>query len=154
MILDASVAAKWFLADEDLSAQAQIVRQALVQRRVSLIAPSVIWPEVAHAVVRAVRRNRLDHETAEIIAGDIVNVRPLIRTADVDLFGAFRTALVTGVSGYDAHYLDLGARLDQNVLTADERMVERGRAHGYGVVWLGDVGNDDRVLSDTPHEYQ
>ena len=85
MILDASVAAKWFLADEDLSAQAEIVRQALVQRRVSLIAPSVIWPEVAHAVVRAVRRNRLDHETAEIIAGDIVNVRPLIRTADVDL---------------------------------------------------------------------
>ena len=61
---------------------------------------------------------------------------------------------MTGVSGYDAHYLDLGARLDQNVLTADERMVERGRAHGYGVVWLGDVGNDDRVLSDTPHEYQ
>lgn len=65
-----------------------------------------------------------------------------------------RTALATGVSAYDAHYLDVAARLDLDVLTADERMVDRARAHGYDVRWLGDIEAGDRMISDTPREYQ
>ena len=154
MIIDASVAAKWFLTDEALTEHAALVRTAMVQRRVGFMAPSVIWPEVAHAVVRAVRRKRLDPEAAQAISGDIVDVRPLIRVAEVDPFTAIRTALATGVSACDAQYLRLGARFDLKVLTADERMVEQGRAHGYDVVWLGDVTLRDGVLVDTPQGYQ
>ena len=154
MIIDASVAAKWFLTDDALTEHAALVRIALVRRQVGLAAPSVIWPEIAHSIVRAVRRKRLDPGAAEAISGDIGDVRPLIRTTEVDPFTAIRTALVTGLSAYDAQYLRLGAQLYLKVLTADERMVQRGRAHGYDVVWLGDVTLRDGVLVDTPQGYE
>ena len=43
---------------------------------------------------------------------------------------------------------------NRRVITADRRMLERGRAHGYDVVWLGDVTLRDGVLVDTPQGYQ
>ncbi len=153
MILDASVAAKWFLPDESLVAQAHLVRIAMLERQVILAAPTVLWPEVAHALVRAVRRERLDQETAQVMSDDFLDVRPLVTEEEVDPREAVRVALTTGVSAYDAQYLHLGARLDSKVLTADRRMFERGRKHGFELVWLGDVSMVDGVLVDTPQEY-
>jgi predicted nucleic acid-binding protein len=153
VILDASVAAKWFLADEEFVAQADLVRTAMLDRRVSLVAPTVLWPEVAHALVGAVRRHRVDPETAQVISDDFRNVRQLVAEDEVDPHEAVRVALTSGVSAYDAQYLHLGSQLDEKVLTADERMLRQGRAHGYDVVWLGDVTLRDGVLVDTPQGY-
>ena len=154
MILDASVAAKWFLRDEALVQEADLVRAAMLDRSLPLAAPAILWPEVAHTLVRAVRRHRLDGETAQIISSDFVDVRPLIPEQEVDPRDAVRVALTAGVSAYDAQYLQLGIHLDEPVLTADRRLLERGRAHGYDVVWLGDVMLRDGVLVDTPQGYQ
>jgi predicted nucleic acid-binding protein len=154
VILDASVAAKWFLSDEELVAQADLVRIAMLDRRVSLVAPTVLWPEVAHALVSAVRRQRMDQEVAQVMSDDFQNVRPLIAEEEVDPHDSVRIALATGVSAYDAQYLHLGSQLDEKVVTADERMLHQGRSHGYDVVWLGDVTLRDGVLVDTPQGYQ
>lgn len=154
MILDASVGAKWFLPDEALMTEAELVRTAMLERRVLLAAPTVLWHEIAHALVGAVRRERLDQETAKGMSDDFVDLRPLVVEEEVDPRDAIRVALLTGVGAYDAQYLHLGARLDVKVLTADRRMMERGRAHGYDVVWLGDVTLRDGVLVDTPQGYQ
>jgi predicted nucleic acid-binding protein len=154
VILDASVAVKWFLSDEALVRQADLVRTAMLDRRVSLVAPTILWPEVAHALVRAVRRQRLEPETAQVMSDDIRTVRLLIEEEEVDPHASVRVALTTGVSAYDAQYLHLGIHLDEKVLTADQRMFQRGRAHGYDVVWLGDVTLRDGVLVDTPQGYQ
>jgi predicted nucleic acid-binding protein len=154
VILDASVAVKWFLTDEGLTAEADLVRVAMLDRLVSLAAPTILWPEVAHALVRAVRRRRLDQETAQVMSHDFRNVRRIVGEEEVDQHESVRVALTTGVSASDAQYLHLGLYLDRKVLTADRRMLEQGRAHGYDVVWLGDVTLRDGVLVDTPQEYQ
>ena len=73
---------------------------------------------------------------------------------DVALDEAIRRALSAGVSAYDAQYLSLTARLGQSLVTADRRLVEKGTAGGYDVVWLGDVTLRDGVLVDTPQGYQ
>ncbi len=154
MILDASVAAKWFLTDEALIGEAELVRAAMLDRSVRFAAPTILWPEVAHALVRAVRRERLDPETAQVMSHDFRHVRRIIGEEEVDSHESVRVALTTGVSAYDAQYLHLGVYLDEKVLTADHRMLEQGRAHGYDVVWLGDVTLRDGVLVDTPQGYQ
>ncbi len=154
MILDASVAAKWFLTDEALVAEADLVRAAMLDRSVRLVAPTILWHEVAHALVRAVRRQRLDDEVAQVMSNDFLHVRPMIPEEEVDPRDALRVALTTGVSTYDAQYLQLGIHLDERVLTADERMLKRGRARGYDVVWLGDIALRDGWLVDTPGGYQ
>ncbi len=40
-----------------------------------------------------------------------------------------------------------------SIITADRRMVERGREHGYDIAWLGDISIVNGVLVDTPPEY-
>ncbi|MGK2851428.1 MAG: type II toxin-antitoxin system VapC family toxin [Candidatus Limnocylindrales bacterium] len=137
MILDASVAVKWFLPDEDEVAEARHLRSAALTRSVELVAPDILWAEVCQSLVRAVRRGRVERDAARAVVDDLVEVRPLVMDSAVDLRDAMRIALAVGVSAYDAQYLALGARLGQPVITADRRMFDRGRAHGFEVVWLG-----------------
>lgn len=151
MILDSSVAVKWFLPDEEDVAEAIRLRSAALAQTVDLVAPDIIWAEVCQGLVRAVRRGRVDRDAARAVVDDLIEVRPLVTDSAVDLRDAMRVALTVGVSAYDAQYLALGARLGQPVITADRRMLEQGREHGYEVVSLGDLTGR---AADTPQGYR
>ena len=154
MIVDASVAVKWFLPEEELESEAQQVRDALLDERISASAPSILWSEVAHAIVGAVRQNRFAEEQAKSVTARLHRLRAAVELTDVDVEDAIDRALKVGIGAYDAQYLSLAAQLDESVITADRRLFDRGRAHGYDVVWLGDVTLRDGVLVDTPQGYQ
>ena len=154
MILDASVAAKWFLSDEDMTIEALAVRDALVTERIRLAAPPAIWTEVGNGIVRAVRRRLLDATDAISLADEARELSRLIGVVRVDIGEIVRTALSVGIGTYDAEYLAAALQEGSSVITADQGMLERGRAHGYDVVWLGDVTLRDGVLVDTPQGYQ
>jgi len=154
MIVDASVAAKWFLPNETLDSEATLVRDEALGDRVRLTAPAIVWPEVAHAIVGAVRMKRVDPAAAREISARFPRLRRLVDLAEVDPEEAVRRALRVGVGANDAQYLILSARLGQTLLTADRGLLERGAASGYDGVWLGDVTLRDGVLVDTPQEYQ
>jgi predicted nucleic acid-binding protein len=147
------VVAKWFLPDEELEAEALLLRDAMLDERVRMAAPSILWSEVAHAIVGAVRQTRFDLDNARSISFRFPRVHQAVDLTEVDPDEVVRRALTVGVSAYDAQYLILAARLDQTLLTADRRLFERGRAHGFDVVWLGDVTLRDGVLVDTPQGY-
>lgn len=147
VILDASVAVKWFLPDEDGVKEALGLRSALLTRSVELAAPDIIWAEVCQSLVRAVRRGRMGREAARAVVDELIDVRPLVMDSAVDLRDAMRVALAVGVSAYDAQYLALGAQLGQPVITADRRLLDQGRDHGFEFVWLGDMAGP---TGDTP----
>jgi predicted nucleic acid-binding protein len=153
VILDASVAAKWFLLDEDLMDEARVIRDGILDDRLHLTAPAVLWSELAQSVVKAVRRGRLDRVLARPIANAIREMRPLVVAVELDPVDTVVSAVRTDLNAYDAQYLSLGASHGVSVLTADRRMLEQGRAHGYDVVWLGDITLRDGVLVDTPQGY-
>ena len=67
MILDASVAAKWFLPDEPFLHEAREVRTAVLAEVVDLAAPATLWTEISNAIVRAVRRGRVDADLAVVV---------------------------------------------------------------------------------------
>jgi predicted nucleic acid-binding protein len=154
MILDASVAAKWFLPGETFMDEARAIRRAMLDRTIALAAPIVLWSELSNAVVRAVRRGRIDYARAISVASELSEVRPLIEPIDLDGHATIRTALTTGLNAYDAQYLVSAVQRDLSVLTADRRMLERCREHGFEAVWLGDIALRDGVLVDTPQGYQ
>jgi predicted nucleic acid-binding protein len=154
MILDASVASKWFLVDEELIDQADALREALLGDRITLGAPPSIWTEVSNGLVRAARRGRIEAPDAEALADQVRGLADLIEDVVVDAREIVRTALAVGIGAYDAEYLAAARQTGSAVLTADQGMLEHGRAHGYDVVWLGDVALRDGVLVDTPQGYQ
>jgi predicted nucleic acid-binding protein len=154
VILDASVAAKWFLPNEELDGEAQLIRGLMLEDQLRVAAPSILWSEVAHALVGAVRQKRFDEFEARSVSARFAVVRTVVELSEIDPEEAVHRALSAGVGAYDAQYLTLARRLGQSVITADRRLHERGLAHGYDVVWLGDVALRDGVLVDTPQGYQ
>ena len=136
--------------DEELLHEARIIRDGILDDRLHLAAPAVLWSEVAQSVVKAVRRGRLDRMLARPIANAISEMRPLVTAVEFDPVETVATAFRTNLNAYAAQYLSLGADRGVSVLTADRRLFEQGRAHGYDVVWLGDIALRDGVLVDTP----
>ncbi len=142
------------MRDEVLDSEAHLVRDALLDDRIRASAPSIIWSEVAHAIVGAVRSKRLDPDDAREVSSRFPRLRRVVDLADVDLEDAVHRGLKVGVGAYDAQYLILTVKLEETLITADRRLFEQGSASGYDVAWLGDVTLRDGVLVDTPQGYQ
>ena len=138
-VVDASVAAKWYLKDEEHREQANHLLARLSAGRAVLAAPVQIRYEVPSAIIAAHRRREprlsreaADEAVAQFLATDLTTYHApgLIRLA-VPLVYQHDIAL------YDAVYLALAQQLDVPLITADRRLYQRIRQLP-NVVWLGE----------------
>jgi predicted nucleic acid-binding protein len=135
-IVDASVAAKWFLAEP-------LAEQALrwLTGSHELHAPDIMLLELNHLFVKRVRRAHLTSEEATqarvVLSRLAIRYHPL----HVVLDPACDLANRTGCSLYDALYLALALLLEERMVTADRRFfnsVSRGQ-WGEHVIWVEDA---------------
>lgn len=127
VVVDASVVLGLVLPDEAVP-----VSLAQHLRGSTPVAPALLAYEVGNAVASAVRRGRLtDAEGRRVL--DLV-ARLGIELEDpppvVELMGL---AVRTGLSGYDAAYLELAMRTGSALLTADGPLADAARGAGVPV---------------------
>jgi predicted nucleic acid-binding protein len=139
LVVDASVAAKWHLKDEEEADKALLLLQRFTQGKVELFAPDYIRYEVAAAITFASsgRRPRIQPELArEAIAAflalglNTLNSNQLILES-FPLVHQYNCAL------YDGFYLALKNRLNLPFITADRKLYLRIQ-HLPAIIWLGD----------------
>ena len=123
-VLDASLALAWCF-DEERSAEVDGVLDRL--DAVQGFVPA-LWPyEVANSLLRAVRRGRLDGDGMARALGLLRGLPIAVDTDSAET--AFGTVLElatrTGLTVYDASYLELARRLELPLATLDQ---ELGRA--------------------------
>jgi predicted nucleic acid-binding protein len=126
-VVDASIAVKW-LVDEPLSAAAAL----LLEDEPVLMAPDLIYAEVANALWAAARRGRLSHaEVREAL--DLLADAPLVvpATAKELMIAAAQLASDLDHPVYDCLYLALAIREQRPVVTADRRFHEKVAGHAY-----------------------
>ena len=129
VVVDASVAVKWLLTDEeDTAAAVDLLRQ---QREdgLRLLAPRQIEVEVANALRKAALAGRIATSEAGagvdrwlIVASEslhLVENRRLLRPA-------LRESLRWGVSLFDALYVSLAVIADTRLITGDRRLLRAG----------------------------
>jgi predicted nucleic acid-binding protein len=138
MVLDASVAAKWFLPprDEQLVSEALKLFRDYDAGRVRLIVPDLFWVEFGSIARKAVRRQRWSQSEADTA---VTRVRELeLESFDCKslLRAAFNIASVGGRSVYDAIYVALATETRSTMITADERLVN-ALGSRFPVRWLG-----------------
>jgi predicted nucleic acid-binding protein len=127
VVIDASVAVKWFVAEPDSAAARRIAVGE------DLAAPEWLKLEVAHALDR---RRRAGTVTMAECRGAVRQLKEVVRLfpAPPLVEPGQELAAMYDLTVYDAVYLALGLQMDAPVLTAD-----RALARAPGVRLLSDM---------------
>ncbi|MGC1619638.1 MAG: type II toxin-antitoxin system VapC family toxin [Candidatus Acidiferrum sp.] len=139
-VVDASVAIKWLspFRLEVLAPQARGLLDSWRQGAIELIAPDLIWLEVANAHWRAARQNRCTGSDAQtsLLALHAQELPTVPAEQFIDL--ALRIALQQGRTVYDSLYVALAVTLNSELITADEKLVNTLSSY-FPVRWLGAI---------------
>lgn len=137
-VLDASVAAQWFLPPEQepLAAQAEAVLHRFSSGDCRLIVPDLFWPEMGNILGKAVRGGRLSRGSCDKA------VQALESTGIATLPGlpllkdAMAIAVAFDRTVYDSVYVALAVVSNALLVTADERLANAMAAR-FPIRWLG-----------------
>jgi predicted nucleic acid-binding protein len=135
-VVDASVVVQLYF-EEDHSAETE----RLFQQAEDLLAPDLIWSEVANVIWKRHRRGDLSQEDASGIIDQALSL-PLRIHASSDLVAdALNLAMQLDRTAYDSLYLALAVKSKSAVVTADKRLVNSlaGSPLEKYVGWIGSV---------------
>ncbi|HUI41981.1 MAG TPA: type II toxin-antitoxin system VapC family toxin [Terriglobia bacterium] len=139
-VIDASVAAKWFLpsSGEPLAREALRLLDAYAEGRVQFAVPDLFWAECANICWKAVGRGRWTGTAAQE-AISALERRRLPTTPSLELLeDALSIAATFNRTVYDSLYVALALHLKAELVTADDRLAQALAAH-LPVKWLGSV---------------
>lgn len=137
-VLDASVAAKWFLPPrgEDFVEKALELFRAYDSGLVEFFVPDIFWAEIGNIAWKAVRRRRWPlSEAVEAIETTRSLLFPTFPSQPL-LERGFKISSTAGVSLYDALYVALAESSEATLITADARLVN-ALGTRFPVRWLG-----------------
>jgi predicted nucleic acid-binding protein len=137
-VVDASVAAKWYLQDEHDTAAADGLLADFREGRIHLLAPEHIRYEVASAIRNALRANRLTLVQARTAIAECLGWQiPTVGTDDL-ILAALDQAVHFGCSLYDGLYLALAESADCPLVYADHRLRNALGNRFPRAIWLAD----------------
>lgn len=120
LVVDASVACKWFVAEPQAEAAARLLEDGS-----GLIAPDLIVPEVCNIARLKARRGEISAlHGAAILSGLPQLLDELVPSATLAR-RAFAIASDIGHPAYDCFYLALAEARDTRLITADLRLISR-----------------------------
>jgi predicted nucleic acid-binding protein len=129
-VLDASIAASWFLPDEQSEAAERLIGALGISPG---LVPSLFWFEARNLFVMAERRGRLGSGSA-LAATLKLRSLPLNDGGIGNDVSIIDIALRHGLSGYDASYVTLARSSNMPLATADRKMAAAARSEGISIV--------------------
>jgi predicted nucleic acid-binding protein len=140
VVVDASVAAKWFFPEdrEALMSQALALLDAYDNEEVRFVVPDLFYVETASAIWKAVRMGRVTRAFGDQ-ALELLTQRKFPTVPSLKLLeNAFQIATAYGRTVYDCLYVALAVQTNAQLITADERLANALAAR-FPVKWLGAV---------------
>ncbi|MBI4505254.1 MAG: type II toxin-antitoxin system VapC family toxin [Chloroflexi bacterium] len=137
-VVDASVAVKWLLQDEDHAQSSLAVLQQFREDRIALLAPDHIRYEVLSAVRNAVVQQRVSSEAGRQAIRLFLALRlPRVQSESVLLLG-FEQSLRYGCGYYDGLYVGLAESSRCPLLHADDKLRRTLRGRCPFELWIED----------------
>jgi predicted nucleic acid-binding protein len=140
VVVDASVAVKWFLPEsgEPLAEQAVALLEQFDRKEIQFVVPDLFHVEIASAIWKAVRTGRVSRAFADQALA-LLTQREFETVPSLNLLdGAFQIAADYGRTVYDCLYVALAMQTKSQLITADERLANALAAR-FPVKWLGAV---------------
>jgi predicted nucleic acid-binding protein len=135
-VVDASVAAKWLLPEQHTE-RAEI----LLERGTSLLAPDLLYAEVANVLWKRVVRGEVTEDVAADALSLLLRVDLAVTAAANLAPQAFAVACELRLTVYDSLYVALALESNTPLVTADRRLcnVLRTAVLGDRAIWIGDL---------------
>ncbi|MDE0110557.1 MAG: type II toxin-antitoxin system VapC family toxin [Bryobacterales bacterium] len=118
LVVDASVAAKWLIAEPDSE-----IAAVLLDGSFDLHAPRLLASEIGNMLWRKARNGSIDDYEAARLAAALVDMPLQWRDDERTCVEAVRIAVEIGHPAYDCMYLALALLIGTKVVTADKRFV-------------------------------
>ncbi len=134
VVVDASVAGKWFFAEQHSDRSSR-----LLSSRRTLLAPDLLMTEFGNLIWKRCRRSELSQDEARAVLRDFLRI-PLSIVPSSPLVGpALEIALACDRTFYDCLYLALAVNRNCRLVTADERFVNALASGPYSryIRWIG-----------------
>jgi len=127
-VVDASVVAKWVLPGEPYQDKAARLKEDQVSGLAGLCAPGFIVQEVANALWRAIRLERISEGSAEEALRALNDMGIELHELDwAQASQGLGVACDLNLTIYDVSYLFLAEKMRVPFITADERICEAAR---------------------------
>lgn len=125
VVIDASVAIKWFSQEKD-SDRAVALRADHIEGRKTLVSPDLLIYEVLNALRF---KPKFNSTTVARALNDLLDLRLdiMIPTREV-ISKCSELSYEYNITSYDSYYLALGEFLGLNVVTADNRLYEKAKS--------------------------
>jgi predicted nucleic acid-binding protein len=138
LVLDASVAAKWFLprSGEPLADEALALLRRHAKGEIEFMVPDLFWAEFGNVLWKAVRTSRIPAKAATQALIEMLNYSLPTLGGRGLAEDALAIAVSTGRTVYDAMYVALAVQQESTFISADERLVNALATH-WPVKWLG-----------------
>lgn len=121
LVVDASVALKWILPEED-APHALRIQESYQDEKIDLIAPYLVVAEVANVLWKRERRGDFDAAVAQRLFRQFLQDAPILLDSPTVSAAALGLALAHGRPFYDCLYLAWALEQRCDLVTADERL--------------------------------
>lgn len=138
VVIDASVALKWRLRDEEATHQADALLDDYLGGGLELLTPTLFDYEIANALKVAVDRGRMTETEAMVAMADFQQLSIERHDFRPMQSAAFQLALQHRRSAYDAAYLALARLKEIWFYTGDTRLFNAVGKTLPWVKWIGD----------------
>lgn len=135
IVVDASVVAAAFFRENRTHAA-----RAVMLSMAGLLAPDLVYSEVANVIWKRRRKAEIDAEEAVDLLNDVFDIPLEIASSEKLVRPALALAMATGRTVYDCIYMALAVQ-ERTVLVSDDRRLVNALNGGPlqdHVVWLGD----------------
>jgi predicted nucleic acid-binding protein len=138
LVVDASVAVKWQLDDEEHVDRANAIRSAFIRGAIALVVPVIFAVEWANAINVAIARRRFPAEEWREALEDLETLQIPVKSPPGLLSEAWQIARLYNRTVYDGLYMAL-AKVEQcEMVTGDKRLFNAVHLHLDWVRWIGD----------------
>ena len=138
VVVDASVALKWYLDDEEYGQKAMNVLTRYITDELDILAPSLLEYEVVNGLIIAQRRGRIGEEKVLSAIEGFASLGIRMVNLASDYSGIIRFCRTYNRSAYDASYMVVAESERVPLITADEGLYNAVKKDLKWVKWLGD----------------
>ncbi len=141
IILDSSVAAKWFFPSEEDSDAALRIKDLFLSKELTISAPVLIYYEINNLIRTAIKSLRISEELAKEAYQGFLELDLIIYSSQELMKTALEKAILLDISSYDASYLALAENLEIPLLTADQKLIDKVKSdfvHNLKASWIAE----------------